>query len=71
MRGEQNGGETFEEAALGSPPHARGAEHENNSVFGEVGITPACAGSSNVGTLKIAVPWDHPRMRGEQGALSG
>ena len=30
------------------------------------GITPACAGSSVLPAYPVPMPWDHPRMRGEQ-----
>ena len=49
-----------------SPPHARGAVRCGITYWGSFGITPACAGSSNVALTDSAEIWDHPRMRGEQ-----
>ena len=49
----------------GSSPHARGAPHHRDAAVEQVGIIPACAGSTV--TEKVKGEWseDHPRMRGE------
>ena len=48
------------------PPRARGAGGLDPLRRVDVGITPACAGSSSVGRVTPADRWDHPRVRGEQ-----
>ena len=65
MRGEHERVAVPRVRGPGSSPHARGAlvtlDHRND----ELGIIPACAGSTRSGP---ACPWscrDHPRMRGE------
>ena len=52
----------------GSSPLARGAR-PNRGVNGlEVGIIPACAGSTANGSARSQLTWDHPRLRGEHQA---
>ncbi len=50
----------------GSPPHARGKDQSASVPPMFFGITPACAGKSRPRTLKLSIPRDHPRMRGEK-----
>ncbi len=49
----------------GSPPLARGAPGESAQPVGDVGITPARAGSTAQRTGSASVRRDHPRSRGE------
>ena len=50
----------------GSPPHARGKVTGNTGIGGKDGITPACAGKSNVAGGAVVEYEDHPRRRGEK-----
>ena len=56
-------------AVVGSSPHARGALARRLRQPGEVGIIPACAGSTAGTTARVRCPRDHPRMRGEHDAM--
>ena len=47
MRGEHPHGLPVEDQVVGSPPHARGAPVGGQRLHLEVGITPACAGSTS------------------------
>ena len=49
----------------GSSPHARGAPAACCLYSGDVGIIPACAGSTATRTALRLLKGDHPRMRGE------
>ena len=49
----------------GSSPHARGARVPELLAAAQVGIIPACAGSTNLASEDGQGAWDHPRMRGE------
>ena len=51
---------------MGSPPHARGKDHEIHQAAIVRGITPACAGKSSMCLGGKSCVWDHPRMRGEK-----
>ena len=52
----------------GSPPHVRGKELRVETCFADNGITPACAGKSNLFVFRRIEPKDHPpRMRGKGG----
>ena len=51
---------------VGSPPRVRGKGNSNTGSAFSVGITPACAGKSNVDPLETAVIQDHPRVCGEK-----
>ena len=53
------------EAEHGSPPLARGIQIRFASDLMCPGITPACAGNTTSSLKKTAIPWDHPRLRGE------
>ena len=66
MRGEKQAQKAKTAAALGSPPHARGKVRNRGCVEQPLGITPACAGKSNIGHCSAANFGDHPRMRGEK-----
>ena len=55
----------------GSPPLARGTVLVSQRGGGNFRITPACAGNSHIGTLKLSAVWDHPRLRGEQATDNG
>ena len=49
----------------GSSPHVRGALDYPGPVNGNVGIIPACAGSTNELVELVVLKGDHPRMCGE------
>ena len=62
----------------GSSPHVRGAHQRLRFILGEIGIIPACAGSTFVIVYPPRFSRDHPRMCGEHlwmqastGATSG
>ena len=55
----------------GSPPPARGARNGVPLGFFGVGITPACAGSTQVGWRLVTALQDHPRLRGEHTGRAG
>ena len=50
---------------MGSSPHARGARRSDLRDFRDLGIIPACAGSTIRTTRLGGASRDHPRMRGE------
>ena len=52
-------------AAAGSSPHVRGAPSANGETVAELGIIPACAGSTVAPPILTISCWDHPRMCGE------
>ena len=51
---------------LGSPPRVRGKDSAFLVVSSNWGITPACAGKSQNGTVHGYYSWDHPRVCGEK-----
>ena len=55
---------------LGSPPRVRGTGHKGSSTFVYAGITPACAGNRREQKPMGKFWEDHPRVCGEQFALS-
>ena len=65
MRGEDCCDQSAESNANGSPPHARGRPYVSKVESKNLGITPACAGKTDAGDVKIRATKDHPRMRGE------
>ena len=69
MRGEQVSASSLSETTIGSSPHARGAGVVVLRYVGDVGIIPACAGSSSQSPGNGSGMKDHPRMRGEQTTL--
>ena len=50
----------------GSPPHGRGKVGTVTAALGDLGITPAWAGKSDVVCPFLHIPEDHPRMGGEK-----
>ena len=50
---------------LGSPPRVRGIHARQNLNFGNVGITPACAGNTTSNRRVHPLDRDHPRVCGE------
>ena len=69
MRGEHLHAATMIIQDPGSSPHARGAPAWNTRINHDVGIIPACAGSTDTSRIKRPRIKDHPRMRGEHGCL--
>ena len=65
MRGEHQGAQSAGVGRVGSSPHARGARSDDWDDGVEVGIIPACAGSTRRRTWSRRRSRDHPRMRGE------
>ena len=53
-----------------SPPLARGARRARFRGRPRGGLTPACAGSTQDGTLPTTRTWTHPRLRGEHPPMS-
>ena len=51
---------------MGSPPLARGTEEAAEGSGILEGITPACAGNSDIYRFAPGETEDHPRLRGEQ-----
>ena len=68
LRGEQYAGVENAGKWMGSPPLARGTVGAEGKIQCRTGITPACAGNSDVPIAKIPSGKDHPRLRGEQSA---
>ena len=52
-------------AVLGSSPHVRGARGARSDTVLQLGIIPACAGSTMVASHSGFGSGDHPRMCGE------
>ena len=70
MRGEDRRFRSERRGTPGSPPHARGRLPQALAVARRRRITPACAGKTP-STPDRRTPWsDHPRMRGEDCAMS-
>ena len=65
MRGEHWRGTRAAIMAQGSAPHARGAQLVVVDRADNIGISPACAGSTRLNHLSPFLLWDQPRMRGE------
>ena len=66
MRGEKRFDLNKELSGLGSPPRARGEVYPDDGTGVDVGITPACAGRSELLFGGRRVVQDHPRVRGEK-----
>ena len=66
MRGDKAVTDAVSHCERGSPPHARGQAVHFVQRGACVGITPACAGTSFHHWEKMALHWDHPRMRGDK-----
>ena len=54
----------------GSPPHVRERPGKKESLYFEIGITPACAGKTADRHDQCVVLQDHPRMCGKDAHLS-
>ena len=70
MCGEQSVTASAAATMPGSSPRVRGAGEEGRDQLGEVGIIPACAGSSSNTPWMTRIGRDHPRVCGEQMACS-
>ena len=71
MCGEHKARDAYVAADRGSSPHVRGARHVVIVEHLRTGIIPACAGSTFRTPPRQTLPWDHPRMCGEHGGISG
>ena len=69
MRGEHLPAMSVIQLPAGSSPHARGAHTAHGILHFELGIIPACAGSTAATLCGASHVWDHPRMRGEHRAI--
>ena len=56
-------------AVAGSSPHVRGALENLHELVAEIGIIPACAGSTPDIQAVLTLTRDHPRMCGEHTGL--
>ena len=65
MRGEHYAASNASRSLQGSSPHARGARPGEGRQERDVGIIPACAGSTRRTCFRCTANRDHPRMRGE------
>ena len=65
MRGEDYSEEQLRTFLTGSPPHARGRPVFCRLSASPIGITPACAGKTDLAARDAPPTLDHPRMRGE------
>ena len=65
MYGEHQMAPTRAHPRWGSSPHVRGALLVHSLVTDEVGIIPACTGSTLERHPRSLTVWDHPRMYGE------
>ena len=65
MRGEHNWFDRTHIRGRGSSPHARGALVQVADDERNLGIIPACAGSTAINAYTEHFGGDHPRMRGE------
>ena len=70
MRGENRRGPVRDGRLRGSPPHARGKPKLDICAVICFRITPACAGKTSVSASASQRARDHPRMRGENRAIS-
>ena len=71
MRGEHEVWRVFRWCRAGSSPLARGALQRAVLVPSELGIIPACAGSTGCNRLRWVRIGDHPRLRGEHELKEG
>ena len=70
MCGEQSPAFEAHQMIPGSSPRVRGAAGVGDALVSVLGIIPACAGSSQNGKSWLVRGRDHPRVCGEQSALS-
>ena len=68
--GEKINSHLFNVNYLGSPPRVRGKAVVSSPERSSAGITPACAGKSNVAVILLIVFRDHPRVCGEKECYS-
>ena len=67
MCGEYKDGEIGELNSMGSPPRVRGVQCFGAVLMDQIGITPACAGSTGIGVGQLIVYCGSPpRVRGVQ-----
>ena len=69
MRGEDESTSFVMRRSFGSPPHARGRRSKRRRTTLHSGITPACAGKTELNILTFPICQDHPRMRGEDARM--
>ena len=65
LRGEYQYDNIIKHFSKGSPPLARGIRINNEIKASIMGITPACAGNTRMGSGWQTSARDHPRLRGE------
>ena len=65
MCGEHISVSGFAPAVMGSSPHVRGAHNLTVDSVQNIGIIPACAGSTGSSPASTSSTRDHPRMCGE------
>ena len=65
VRGEHSDPGCAPHTRAGSSPRARGAQLDLRAVLRQVGIIPACAGSTTASISSAPQVRDHPRVRGE------
>ena len=53
-------------SVLGSPPHVRGQDKQDDAPMRKRGSTPACAGTSDRLPPPPSTAQDHPRMCGDK-----
>ena len=67
--GEKPSMDPTEPVKQGSPPRVRGKDFVHSTRFGDLGITPACAGKRHAAHHLQSFGWDHPRVCGEKPPL--
>ena len=65
LRGEYGSISSISRPYTGSPPLARGIQNLFGFLTATAGITPACAGNTEIVGNQKSKLWDHPRLRGE------
>ena len=66
MCGEKRAEKVFKRSGAGSPPRVRGKASRDKLGSRKTGITPACAGKSEIVVALDRLAWDHPRVCGEK-----
>ena len=69
IRGEHKPGKSDDAFDAGSSPHTRGARYSSSRWSIRRGIIPAYAGSTAFAIQSPSMSSDHPRIRGEHGAV--